>query len=35
MQQEQVQRNGDADAMGYIAQLRATAKVSKNPDAFQ
>ena len=35
MEQEQVQRNGDADAMGYIAQLRATAKVSKNPDAFQ
>jgi peptidyl-prolyl cis-trans isomerase D len=33
--QEQVQRVGEADALGYLAQLRATAKVSKNPDAFQ
>ncbi|HVS76265.1 MAG TPA: peptidylprolyl isomerase, partial [Steroidobacteraceae bacterium] len=35
LQQEQLQRDGDADALGYIAQLRATAKVLKNPDAFQ
>jgi len=35
MEQEQIQRDGDADALGYVAQLRATAKVRKNPDAFQ
>jgi peptidyl-prolyl cis-trans isomerase D len=35
MQQEQIQRNGDADALGYVAELRATSKVRKNPDAFQ
>lgn len=35
MEQEQIQRNGDADALGYIAQLRAISKVRKNPDAFQ
>jgi len=33
--QEQLQRNGNAEALGYIAQVRATAKVRKNPDAFQ
>jgi peptidyl-prolyl cis-trans isomerase D len=35
LEQQQLQRNGNADALGYIAQLRATAKVRKNPDAFQ
>jgi peptidyl-prolyl cis-trans isomerase D len=35
LQQEQIQRDGNADALAYVAQLRATAKVSKNPDAFQ
>jgi peptidyl-prolyl cis-trans isomerase D len=35
LQQEQIQRAGNADAVGYLAQLRATAKVRKNPDAFQ
>jgi peptidyl-prolyl cis-trans isomerase D len=35
LEQEQLQRDGDADALGYIAELRATAKVRKNPDAFQ
>ncbi len=35
LEQQQQQRNGDADALGYIAELRATAKVRKNPDAFQ
>jgi hypothetical protein len=35
LEQEQIQRDGNADALGYVAQLRATAKVSKNPDAFQ
>ena len=35
LQQQEVQRNGDAAARGYVAQLRATSKVSKNPDAFQ
>jgi hypothetical protein len=35
MEQEQVQRNGDADALGYVAELRAISKVRKNPDAFQ
>ncbi|MGH8200443.1 MAG: peptidylprolyl isomerase, partial [Steroidobacteraceae bacterium] len=33
--QEQMQSAGDAAARGYVAQLRATSKVSKNPDAFQ
>ncbi|MGH8296946.1 MAG: peptidylprolyl isomerase, partial [Steroidobacteraceae bacterium] len=33
--QQQLQRNGEAEALGYLAQLRATAKVRKNPDAFQ
>jgi peptidyl-prolyl cis-trans isomerase D len=35
LQQEELQRDGDADALAYVAQLRATAKVRKNPDAFQ
>jgi len=35
MAQEQLRNAGDADALGYIAQLRATSKVRKNPDAFQ
>ncbi|MGA7539165.1 MAG: SurA N-terminal domain-containing protein [Steroidobacteraceae bacterium] len=35
LEQEQLQRKGEADALGYLAQLRATAKVRKNPDAFQ
>ena len=35
LEQQQLQRNGEADALGYIAELRATAKVRKNPDAFQ
>ena len=35
LEQEQLQRDGDADALAYIAQLRATSKVRKNPDAFQ
>jgi len=35
LEQEELQRNGNADALGYITLLRATAKVSKNPDAFQ
>jgi peptidyl-prolyl cis-trans isomerase D len=35
MEQEQVQRAGNAEAMGYLAEMRATAKVRKNPDAFQ
>ncbi|HEV2270363.1 MAG TPA: SurA N-terminal domain-containing protein [Steroidobacteraceae bacterium] len=35
LQQSQLQRDGSADALGYIAEVRATAKVRKNPDAFQ
>jgi peptidyl-prolyl cis-trans isomerase D len=35
LEQEQLQRTGEADALGYAAQLRATAKVRKNPAAFQ
>lgn len=35
LEQEQLQRQGDAAALAYIAQLRATSKVRKNPDAFQ
>jgi peptidyl-prolyl cis-trans isomerase D len=35
LQQEEIQRDGGAAARGYVAQLRATSKVSKNPDAFQ
>ena len=35
LDQQQIQRDGNADALGYLAQLRATAKVRKNPDAFQ
>ena len=35
VEQEQMQRTGEADALGYIAQLRATSTVKKNPDAFQ
>ena len=35
LEQQQIQRNGNADALGYLAQLRATGKVRKNPDAFQ
>jgi peptidyl-prolyl cis-trans isomerase D len=34
-EQEQLQNDGQGEALGYLAQLRATAKVSKNPDAFQ
>ncbi len=33
--EEELQRSGNAEAMGYLAELRATAKVRKNPDAFQ
>jgi len=35
LEEQQIQREGNADALGYLAQLRATAKVRKNPDAFQ
>jgi peptidyl-prolyl cis-trans isomerase D len=35
LEQQQIQREGNADALGYLAQLRATGKVRKNPDAFQ
>jgi len=35
LNQEELQREGNDDALGYIAELRATAKVRKNPDAFQ
>jgi len=35
LEQQQVTRDGEADVLGYLAQMRATAKVSKNPDAFQ
>lgn len=35
LEQEMAQRDANAEALGYLAQLRATAKVSKNPDAFQ
>jgi peptidyl-prolyl cis-trans isomerase D len=35
LEQEQLERDGEADALGYIAELRATSKVRKNPDAFQ
>lgn len=35
LEQQQIQRDGNAAAVGYLAQLRATAKVRKNPDAFQ
>jgi peptidyl-prolyl cis-trans isomerase D len=35
LEQEQMQSDGEAEALGYLAQLRATAKVRKNPDAFQ
>jgi peptidyl-prolyl cis-trans isomerase D len=35
LEQQQIQSTGDAVALAYIAQLRATAKVRKNPDAFQ
>jgi len=35
LEQEELERDGQADALGYLAQMRATAKVSKNPDAFQ
>ncbi|HTX05147.1 MAG TPA: SurA N-terminal domain-containing protein [Steroidobacteraceae bacterium] len=35
LEQQQLQRNGQADALAYLAQMRATAKVRKNPDAFQ
>lgn len=35
VEQEQMQRTGEADALGYIAQLRATSTVKKNPEAFQ
>ncbi len=35
LEQEELQRDGQADALGYLTQMRATAKVSENPDAFQ
>jgi peptidyl-prolyl cis-trans isomerase D len=35
MEQQQLQRSGNAEATGYLAEVRATAKVRKNPDAFQ
>ena len=35
LEQEQLQSEGQAEALGYIAQLRATSKVTKNPAAFQ
>jgi peptidyl-prolyl cis-trans isomerase D len=35
LEQEQLERNGNAAATGYLAQMRATAKIRKNPDAFQ
>jgi len=35
LEQEQLQRQGEGDVSAYVAQLRATTKVSKNPDAFQ
>jgi peptidyl-prolyl cis-trans isomerase D len=35
LEQEQIQSSGDAAALAYVAQLRATAKVRKNPDVFQ
>ncbi|MFZ0551694.1 MAG: peptidyl-prolyl cis-trans isomerase [Steroidobacteraceae bacterium] len=35
LEQEQVERNGNAEALGYMAEMRAKAKVRKNPDAFQ
>jgi hypothetical protein len=33
--QQELQRSGNAEAMGYLGEMRATAKVRKNPDAFQ
>ena len=35
LEQEQLQSTGEADALGYLAQLRATSTVKENPDAFQ
>jgi peptidyl-prolyl cis-trans isomerase D len=35
LEQEQLQQSGNAEASGYLAELRAAAKVRKNPDAFQ
>jgi peptidyl-prolyl cis-trans isomerase D len=35
LDEQQIQRDGNAEALGYLAQLRATSKVRKNPDAFQ
>lgn len=35
LEQEQLQRGGNDQALGYLAEMRATAKVRKNPDAFQ
>jgi peptidyl-prolyl cis-trans isomerase D len=35
LEQEQLERNGNGEAKGYLAEMRATAKVRKNPDAFQ
>jgi peptidyl-prolyl cis-trans isomerase D len=34
MMRDQMQRTGMGDALAYIAQVRATAKVRKNPQAF-
>jgi hypothetical protein len=35
MLQEQTQRVGMGDALAYLAEVRAIAKVRKNPQAFQ
>jgi peptidyl-prolyl cis-trans isomerase D len=35
LEQEQLQQTGNAAASGYLAEMRVTAKVRKNPDAFQ
>ena len=33
--QQQLRSDADGDVQAYIAQMRATAKVVKNPNAFQ
>jgi peptidyl-prolyl cis-trans isomerase D len=35
LEQEQLERSGNDQALGYLAEVRASAKVRKNPDAFQ
>lgn len=35
LQERQIRSDADGDAQAYIAQMRATAKVIKNPNAFQ